>query len=275
MGAITGSVCDMNEPSECEVLGLMAEIDLDSTTNCMTCFLDSYGETSSGGVVASGSGSASSSTGSRSVFWECGAYEDEIPVNSCEDLRTAIEEDGGYCRFHLPNDITCDASVTVASGQDIVISGLSGDHFSWIEAVSPFGSPSPAEFYAGASMFIVEDGARLTLESLGFNATGSQPVRLVHNYGDVVISSCTLAGGGSSSLDYGGAVRHPPVRVVPPRPPAPLSQPGEPCVYSSASLWSWRGGVMPPLGVHITREGIAAALADATARAGRGAGPLI
>lgn len=240
-GTFTDMICDMNEPSQCEILGSMVVISHEGDTDCASCYTDvlsssfsSEADDDDGSVSASGSSSASSpsySTGSTptssppdstdstetssstgsTMYSEC-LGDDEMPINSCQELKAEMEDDEGPCRLRVTVDMTCDESITVASGHHVVVSGLRDHDLNvMLSASSVFASgDDPSAASAGASMFVVEEDARLTLESLRVRVHGTgaaDSARVVHSFGALYVQDCSWNGSGYSSLEYGGAVR--------------------------------------------------------------------
>lgn len=176
-----------------------------------------------------------------------------IELTTCDDLKVAIEAaaaaaagGGGQlgnstCTFYLANSVTCDSAITIASGQDVTVTGSKvtaadiataepSSLYSWILPTSHFTAnqetlttseqeekeeeaAAAAAAAKGASLFVVEPGGRLTLRTLGFGGAEvlTSAVRAVHNYGDLYVSFCVLEGrlSGDAAVGeqvFGGAV---------------------------------------------------------------------
>lgn len=229
-GNFTDIICEANVPTVCEIVEEGMMIDHFGEFSCNACqSTNSASSRSGGGVITSGEASSSlssyTSKGSTngdsseaisynddavgSVYGECAQ---DVAVTSCADLETMMGVDRGSCTVYIANNITCDAAITVASGQEVTVSGRLGGKYFWISVVSPFSTPSAEEVSLGASLFVVEDGGQLTLQNLGFSNEALTNVRVVHNYGSLYVSGCILeglkpAGALTSRDDYGGAVR--------------------------------------------------------------------
>lgn len=225
----------MSVPSECEIVQDMVEIDHMGGVNCSVCSTASnaIGGKNEAAVVAVAELDSSGSASASALVLSAEVCEQTISVTSCTELKAGIEETAGggvggsaSCPFYIENNITCNTAITVRSGQNISVSAEitgGGGGFSWISAVSPFATPSTSEPQVGASIFVVEAGGELALQSVGFNNEAlTDDVRVVHNYGKLYVSNCEWDGRKPEGADiwsseYGGAVSCPSghARVVP------------------------------------------------------------
>lgn len=128
-----------------------------------------------------------------------GCADEPASVSSCDELKRLVES-GVDCMFLVERDITCDAPIIIAAGQFVQVEGR-GDGTVANPAISVGRFSSAAAGGADISLFVVEHGGKLRLESLRFEMTPSHGsfVRGVYNKGTLTVASCLWAGPGVST----------------------------------------------------------------------------
>ncbi|CAM9539281.1 unnamed protein product, partial [Sphacelaria rigidula] len=137
----------------------------DSTTSSMTPETEVSNSTTSssasesGSEIAAGNGTTTSLTSSSStlnpVGTGCGSS-----VDTCENLKIAIEGVEGACEVFLAGDVECAESITVGAGQAVAVNGkANGTATNYGISVGPEFTMADSEEEAdGASMFVVDSG---------------------------------------------------------------------------------------------------------------------